>query len=79
METFTLIKILFGVFNDNEGFAVLNHFIPVAKYLIYKRKLNKTKPTLTEITGLLKRYKKMRKNNTLSKLSTNLIVLYFIP
>ena len=46
METLTLINILFGEFNDNEDFASLNHLILVAKYFIYKCKLNKTKPTL---------------------------------
>ena len=46
METLTLINILFGVFNDNEDFAILNHVTLIAKYFIYKCKLNKTKPTL---------------------------------
>ena len=46
MEMLTLINILFGIFNDNEDFAILNHLILVAKYFIYKCKLNKTKPTL---------------------------------
>ena len=46
METLTLINVLFGVFNDNEDFAILNHLILIAKYFIYKCKLNKTKPTL---------------------------------
>jgi len=46
METLTLINILFGVFDDNEDFAILNHVILIAKYFIYKCKLNKTKPTL---------------------------------
>ena len=31
METLTLIHILFGVFNDNEDFAILNHLILIAK------------------------------------------------
>ena len=44
METLTLINILFGVFNDNEDFAILNHLILIAKYFFfYKCKLNKTK------------------------------------
>ena len=46
METLTLINILFGPFNDNEDFAILNHLILIAKYFIYKCKLHKTKPTL---------------------------------
>ena len=47
METLTLINVLFGVFNDtHEDFAILNHLILIAKYFIYKCKLNKTKPTL---------------------------------
>ena len=31
METLTLINILFGVFNGNEDFAILNHLILIAK------------------------------------------------
>ena len=46
METLTLINVLFGVFNDNEDFAILNHLILIVKYFIFKCKLNKTKPTL---------------------------------
>ena len=46
METLTLINILFGVFNDNEDFAILNQLILIAKFFIYKWKLNKAKPTL---------------------------------
>ena len=46
METLTLLNVLFGVFNDTrEDFTVLNHLILIAKYFIYKCKLNKTKPT----------------------------------
>ena len=45
METLTIINILFGVFNDNEYFAILNHLILIAKYFIYTCKLSKTKPT----------------------------------
>ena len=46
METLALINILFGVFNDNEDFAILNHLVLIAKYFIYKCKWNKTsKPT----------------------------------
>ena len=41
-----MLNILFGVFNDNEDFAILNHLLLIAKYFIYKCKLNKTKPTL---------------------------------
>jgi len=44
METLTLINILFGV--SNEDFLILNHLLLIAKYFIYKCKLNKTKPTL---------------------------------
>ena len=35
METLTLINFLFGVFNDNDDFAILNHLILIAKYFIY--------------------------------------------
>ena len=45
METLTLTNVLFGVFNDNEDFLILNHLLLIAKYFIYKCKLNKTKPT----------------------------------
>ena len=45
METLTVINVLFGAFNDNEDFAILNHLILIAKYFIYKCILNKTKPT----------------------------------
>jgi len=37
METITLINILFGVFIDNEDFAILNHLILIAKYFITKQ------------------------------------------
>ena len=40
------MNILFGVFDDNEDFAILNHLILIAKYFIYKCKLNINKPTL---------------------------------
>ena len=62
METLTLINILFGEFNDNEDFASLNHLILVAKYFIYKCKLNKTKPTLRVFFETIKLvYKKKKK------------------
>ena len=32
LETLTLINIQFGVFNDNEDFAILNHLILIAKF-----------------------------------------------
>ena len=41
-----VFNILFGVCNENEDFAILNHLILIAKYFNYKRKLNKSKPTL---------------------------------
>ena len=46
METLTLVNILFGVFNKGEYFVILNHLILMAKFFIYKCKLNNTKPTL---------------------------------
>lgn len=46
IETLTLINILFGVFDDNEDFVILNHLILIAKYFIYKCKLIKIKPTI---------------------------------
>jgi len=43
----TFENILFGVFNNNEDFIILNHLILLGKFFIYKCKLNKIKPTLT--------------------------------
>ena len=46
METLILVNNLFGVFNDNEDFALLNYLILITRYCINKYKLNKTKPIL---------------------------------
>jgi len=47
LDTLTFENILFGVFNNNEDFIILNHLILLGKFFIYKCKLNKIKPTLT--------------------------------
>ena len=45
LNTLTFENILFGVFNNNEDFIILNHLILLGKFFIYKCKLNKIKPT----------------------------------
>ena len=47
LDTLTFENILFGVFNNNEDFIILNHLILLGKFFIYKCKLNKIKPILT--------------------------------
>ena len=44
LETLTLVNILFGVYNENEN-IILNHLILMAKFCIYKCKLNSTNPS----------------------------------
>ena len=52
METLTLINILFGVFNDNEDFAILNHLILIAKYSCFEKGCP-TKPYATMPKGIM--------------------------
>ena len=40
------MNILFGVYNKNEDNIILNHLILMAKFYIYKCKLNSTNPSL---------------------------------
>ena len=44
LETLTLVNILFGVYNANEDNII--HLILMAKFYIYKCKLNSTNPSL---------------------------------
>ena len=46
LQALTLVNILFGVFNENEDNIILNHLILMAKFYIYKCKLNGTNPSL---------------------------------
>ena len=39
IETLTLVNILFGVFDADEYFVILNHLILMAKFFVYKCKL----------------------------------------
>ena len=41
-----MVNILFGVYNENEDNIILNHLILMAKFYIYKCKLNSTNPSL---------------------------------
>ena len=43
---FTIMDIFFGVFDTEEDFIILNHLILIAKYYIYKCKLNLVNPSL---------------------------------
>ena len=45
-QSFTLTDIFFGVFNVGEDFIILNHMILIAKFCIYKCKLNSVNPSL---------------------------------
>ena len=44
LETLTLVNILFGVYDEHEDNIILNHLILMAKFYIYKCKLNNTNP-----------------------------------
>ena len=46
VQPFTLIYILFGVFNIGDDFSIVNHVILTAKLYIYKCKLNNIHPNL---------------------------------
>ena len=46
VQPFTLIDILFGVFNIGDDFSIINHLILTAKLYIYKCKLNNIHPDL---------------------------------
>ena len=46
VQPFTLIDILFGVFNIGDDFSIINHLILTAKLYIYKCKLDNIHPNL---------------------------------
>ena len=46
VQPFTLIDILFGVFNIGDDFSIINYLILTAKLYIYKCKLNNINPNL---------------------------------
>ena len=43
---FSLIDVLFGKFDIDEDFIVINHILLLAKFYIYRSKLDNTKPSL---------------------------------
>ena len=51
---FSLIDVLFGKFNIVEDFIVINHILLLAKFYIYRSKLNNTKPSLEVFKAKLK-------------------------
>ena len=58
--TFTITEILFGVFDVENDWIMLNHLILIAKYYIYTCKLKKVNPLLRGIRpglGLFVKYK----------------------
>ena len=51
---FSLIDVLFGKFDIDEGFIVINHILLLAKFYIYRSKLDNTKPSLEVFKTKLK-------------------------
>ena len=51
---FSLIDVLFGKFDIDEDFIVINHIILLAKFYIYRSKLDNTKPSLEVFKAKLK-------------------------
>ena len=51
---FSLIDVLFGKFDIVEDFIVINHILLLAKFYIYRSKLNNTKPSLEVFKAKLK-------------------------
>ena len=51
---FSLIDVLFGKFNIDEDFIVINHILLLAKFYIYRSKLDNTKPSLEVFKTKLK-------------------------
>ena len=45
-QPFTIMNIIFGVFNTEDDYNILNHLILTAKFYIYKCKLNLVNPSL---------------------------------
>ena len=51
---FSLIDVLFGKFDIDEDFIVINHILLLAKFYIYRSKLDNTKPSLEVFKAKLK-------------------------
>ena len=51
---FSLIDFLFGTFDIDEDFIVINHILLLAKFYIYRSKLDNTKPSLEVFKTKLK-------------------------
>ena len=45
-QSFTIIDILFAMFNIGDDFIILNHLILTAKFYIYRCKFNGVRPIL---------------------------------
>ena len=45
-QPFTIMDIIFGVFNTEDDYIIINHLILTAKFYIYKCKLNLVNPSL---------------------------------
>ena len=46
LEPLSAVNVLFGIFNAGEDFVIVNHVILVAKFDIYRCKLNGVKPAM---------------------------------
>ena len=51
---FALVDVLFGKFDIDKDFIVINNILLLAKFYIYRCKLNNTKPSLEVFTAKLK-------------------------
>ena len=51
---FSLIDVLFGKFDIEEDFIVINHIVLLAKFYIYRSKLDNSKPYLEVFKAKLK-------------------------
>ena len=51
----TITDVLFGKFNVDEGFMIINHVLLLGKSFIYRSKLNIIKPSLEMYKAKLKR------------------------
>ncbi|XP_020630416.1 ubiquitin carboxyl-terminal hydrolase 12-like isoform X2 [Orbicella faveolata] len=54
VETLTLMSILFSEFSESKGIIILNHLILMAKFYIYKCKLNNMEPSLKVFVAKVK-------------------------
>ena len=46
LEPVSIFNVLFGIFNAGEDYVIVNHLILVAKFYIYRCKLNGVKPAM---------------------------------